>query len=424
MKQPVFLPTEILLPGPAAAPEKWAVLACDQFTSQPEYWQQAEALVGDAPSTLHIIFPEVYLEQPGGEARIAGIHAAMQKYRHSVLTQAVNGFVYVERTTPSGTRCGLVGCVDLEDYSYEAGAAPRIRPSEGTLVERIPPRLAVRRGGALECPHILMLADDAACTVIEPIGEKKAALAPLYDFTLMLEGGRLQAWAVTDAADIAAVQAALAALEEAPAFAARYGAAAGAAFALAVGDGNHSLATAKALWEETKQNLTPQQQENHPARYCMVELCNIQSAAIGIEPIHRVVFGPSAEEFRLALEDYARQNAVGISADGDQRFTLLYEQYEEEIHLRDAREALAVGSVDAAIAWCAQSHPGLRVDYVHGEDAVRQLAAGGAVGLLLPPFEKSDLFRGVALGGVLPRKTFSMGHATEKRYYMECRAIL
>ncbi len=425
MEKPVFVPDEILLPAHDIDKGRWAVLACDQFTSEPEYWADAEAAVGKAPSTLRIILPEVYLEEEGTEARIADIHTAMARYRDELLNERIHGFVYVERDISTGTRQGLVGCVDLDAYSYEKGAEARIRPSENTVVERIPPRLAVRRGAALESPHILMLVDDEACAVIEPLGEKKDNLPLLYDEELMLGGGRVRGWAVTSEADIATITAALAALEDEAAFAARYGAST-APFPLAVGDGNHSLATAKALWEEIKPGLSPEERLRHPARLCLVELENIQSPAIDIEPIHRVVFGLSDEEFMRACEGYCGENGVAPSRDGngEQSFTLLCGDKRTELSLQGARQALTVGSVEAILAYAQKTAPAMRVDYVHGEDSVAGLVAQGALGLLLPPLEKADLFRGVALGGVLPKKTFSMGHAVEKRYYMECRKIL
>ncbi len=290
-KNPVFTAADILLPGEGADMQKWAVMACDQFTSQPAYWDKVDKLVGSAPSTLRIILPEVYLEQPGVDGRISAIHAAMADYQKNVLGRAVKGFVYIERHISTGVRQGLVGCVDLEEYEYDRTKTPRIRPSENTVVERIPPRLAVRRGGVLESPHILMLIDDAGETVIEPLGKKKADLEKLYDVDLMLGGGRLEGWAVTSAADIEAIYAAIAALEDADTFNQKYGTKGETPpFPLAVGDGNHSLATAKASWEELKNHLPAPQLENHPARYCLVELENVQSPANAIEPIHRVVF--------------------------------------------------------------------------------------------------------------------------------------
>lgn len=306
-----FIAADILLPAPQTDMGLWPALACDQFTSQPEYWQKAEALTQNAPSTLHITLPEAYLESPDVDGRIAAIHTAMADYRARVLTRGVHGFVYVERATQSGVRQGLVGAVDLEAYSYEKGSAPLVRPSENTIVERIPPRLAVRRGAPLETPHIMMLLDDAACGVVEPFAKKKAALEKLYDTELMLGGGHIAGWAVTDAADIAAVENAVAALGTQAAFDAKYPDAAGRPpLAVAVGDGNHSLATAKAHWEEIKAALPPAARQSHPARWCLVELVNVHSPALGIEPIHRAVFGVSMTELAGAFLSFAARHGA------------------------------------------------------------------------------------------------------------------
>ena len=254
-----FGPAHILLPGENIPLEKWGCVACDQFTSDRAYWEQADAAVGDCPSTLRLILPEVYLEDEDAAQRVENIHAAMDEYSRDVLTRAVDGFVYVERTEQSGrVRQGLVGKIDLEAYSYEKGARPAIRPSERTVTERIPPRMAVRRGAALETPHVMMLADDPGCTLVEPIGAHKSELKKLYEGELMQGGGHIAGWAVEDPAMLAQIDAALAALGSQEAFDAKYPQVRGAKpLTLAVGDGNHSLAAAKACWEELKATLTP-----------------------------------------------------------------------------------------------------------------------------------------------------------------------
>ena len=401
MSEACFTAADILLPAAGVPLDPWACIAVDQFTSQPEYWQRAEQRAENKPSTLHIVLPEAYLGTPQEDARLQSIRRTMEDYRHTFLTRKVHGYVYVERTHMDGTiRQGLVGAVDLEAYDYTSGAKPAIRPSESTVVERIPPRLKVRRGATLETPHVMMLADDAGCTLIEPIGQIKDTLPPLYDGELMLGGGRLRGWAVEDPALIAQIDAALAALADPAAFARRWPAAKGQEpMVLAVGDGNHSLATAKAYWEELKPSLTEEQRRTHPARWCLAEVCNVHSPAIEIEPIHRVVFGVSAKELYAALDAVALANPPA---------------------------PLTVGSVEAFLADYLPRHPGVTVDYIHGESVAMALAADPAkpaTAILLPDFAKADLFKGVVLGGVLPRKTFSMGHAEEKRYYNECRVI-
>ncbi len=429
MEKPVFYPAEILLPAQETDLGLWATLACDQFTSQPEYWKKAEQLVGEAPSTLKMVLPEVYLEENDVENRINSIHTAMDEYEKTILTQKVEGFIYIERTCQSGqVRQGLLGNIDLEDYSFEKGATVRIRPSENTVVDRIPPRLAVRRQAGLEAPHILMLLDDDKKSVIEPVGGYKNRLPQLYDQELMLGGGRIQGWAVTNPDDISEITKAITALESSEKFHNKYGTTQDSAcFVFAVGDGNHSLATAKAAWEEIKADLSPEQQKNHPARFCLVELENVQSPAIEIEPIHRVVFEADApcllHSFALFASTVGAKICRTNCVDGGQSITIVGDEGRVDLCIQNAPSPLAAGTVEAFLTYYEEDHPEMRVDYVHGEKAVEDLVANGAVGILLPPFEKSDLFRGVALGGVLPKKTFSMGHAEEKRYYLECRKI-
>ena len=422
-----FAPAHILLPSEQIPLEKWGCIACDQFTSDRDYWQKAEAAAAGSPSTLNMILPEVYLEEDDVDARISAIHAAMDDYTRNVLTRAVDGFIYVERTEQSGrVRQGLVGRIDLEAYSYAEGAVPAIRPSEHTVESRIPPRMAVRRGARLETPHIMMLADDPGCTLIEPIGEKKEQLRKVYEGDLMLNGGHIAGWAVEDPALLAQIDSALNALGSQEAFDARYPQAKGGApLTLAVGDGNHSLAAAKACWEELKKTLTPEQQLTHPARWCLAEVCNVHSPAIEIEPIHRVLFNVDCGAVLLALIAWSDSNMAGICF-GDskqQAFTLAGPHVSNVLSFEDPVAPLTVGTVDEFIEYFMARHSEARVDYVHDEPAVRALTRQGGVAFLLPPFEKSDLFKGIVMGGVLPRKTFSMGHAEEKRYYIECRRI-
>lgn len=417
----IFTPAHILLPKADLPLNKWACVACDQFTSQPEYWEAADAQVGNDPSALRIVLPEIYLEQPGVEGRIAAIQSTMADYRCNVLTRAVDGFIYLERTQMDGSiRAGILGTVDLDAYSFDRALKPAIRPSENTVVSRIPPRLAVRRGAILESPHVMMLVDDADQTLVEPVAAVKDSLNKVYDGDLMLEGGHITGWAVTDPALIGRIQAALDAIGSQEGFDAKYPQAKGQVpLTMAVGDGNHSLATAKAYWEELKVSLTPEEQEDHPARRCLVELVNVHSPAIQMEPIHRVLFGTDQETVLTALKGYT---TVQSGSEGEQSVTLIGKEGEELLSLTPTHP-LAVGTVEGFVEQFLKNHPDTSVDYIHGADTCRQLAAKGGVAILLPDFEKSDLFKGVVLGGVLPRKTFSMGHAQEKRYYLECRSI-
>lgn len=422
-----FVPASILLPRPEIPLGRWACVACDQFTSQPEYWQAARARSAGCPSALDLVLPECELGAPDIAGRIRGIQDAMRRYRNEVLTRRVEGFVYLERTLLDGSiRAGLLGAVDLEQYSYEKGSRPVVRPSENTVVERIPPRLAVRRGAALELPHVMMLVDDDERTVIEPVGAGKDALEKLYEGDLMLDGGHIAGWAVTDPAQIDRILAALDRLGSAAVFDCKYPDAAGQPpMTLAVGDGNHSLATAKAFWEELKPTLSAEERARHPARWCLAEVCNIHSPAIQIEPIHRVFFGAQAGAVRADLLNYAAARKLDPTpgVPGAQTVVLCEEGHTETLGFAHPAQPLAVGTVETFVEEFLAAHPGVTVDYIHGRDTAVDLVRQGATALLLPEFEKSDIFRGVVLGGVLPRKTFSMGHPQEKRYYLEARCI-
>src|SRR5215831_3578303 len=424
----------MLLPATGIDLEKWAVIACDQYTSEPEYWHSVEREVGNAPSTLHLIFPEAYLGTPDAAARIGRIQNAMRTYLKEGLLCEREGPVFVERTIGDRVRRGLMLELDLEQYDFGSESTSPIRPTEGTMVERLAPRIEVRRGADLELPHILVLIDDPACTVIEPVGAERRALAKLYETELMAGGGRVAGYAVDGARSERAVQA-LHALASPQAFAARYGVAAGTPVMLfAMGDGNHSLATAKAYWDSIKASLGM----DHPSRFALVEVENIHDPALEFSPIHRLLFGVSAdvrqaltEEFggRLSCTDVASgaamrervqaapssRHAAGVIGPGA-RFSV--------IEVADPQSTLPIGTfqpfVDRLIERGGASH----VDYVHGDEALERLAiSAGNVGLHLPALAKHDLLRMVVREGPLPRKTFSMGEANEKRFYMEARRI-
>ena len=398
-------PGVFYLPGEKADMEAWAVVACDQYTAQKDVWQRAYDFVGGQPSALRLIIPEAYLDE--SEQRVPKAQAAMDEYlRSGVLREAVRGMALVERRTQSGARLGLVLTVDLEAYSFAPDSKSEIRPTEGTIVSRIPPRQKVRRGAKLELSHVLLLCDDPLRTVIEPVYAHRDRLRLLYDTPLMLNGGHIRGWAVEDEETLNrvadAVRALKAALPEN-------------GILFAVGDGNHSLATAKAHWEEVKAGLADAEIKEHPARFAMVELNNIYDEALVFEPIHRVVFDTDGDavleilkEAELA-EDAAHPDLTLVTKRGDLSFRIT-----KPLH------SLPVGTVQALL----DRQPGLNLDYVHGEEAVRGIVEKeNAVGILLPPMDKSLLFPAVAKNGPLPRKTFSMGEANEKRYYMEARKI-
>ncbi len=428
---------QVYLPKKGIDLTKWAVIACDQFTSQPEYWEKAAEIVGNAPSTLNLIFPEAYLEQPGEAERIASIQATMRRYLDEGILEPREGFIYVERSVDGKTRRGLMLCLDLEHYDYTKGSTSLIRATEGTIIERLPPRMKIRTGAPLELPHILVLIDDPHRTVIEPVGEAKAKLEKLYDFDLMLGSGHLTGYAVSQALEDQVV-AALRDLAKPEVFAAKYGISKDSPVLLfAMGDGNHSLATAKAVWERMK----PEVGLNHPARYALVEIENVHDEGLEFEPIHRVLFGlkknifaslqhyfghnfsltpvDSAEEM-IARVDRAHgpKHVIGVVSDGG------WVHY-GVIEIDHPASNLPVGTLQAFLDVFMKESGADRIDYVHGGDVVVNLGRQhGNVGFYVPGMDKSDLFKTVILDGALPRKTFSMGEAHEKRFYMEARKIV
>lgn len=409
----IFNRADILLPR-QACPEKWAVIACDQFTSDGAYWQRVRQQVGQAPSTLHMILPEAELGAPDEEQKISAINAAMAAYVDGNVFQTFeNCYIYVERRLLNGSvRPGLIGAVDLQAYDYRPGSVSPIRATEQTVLERIPPRQRVRQDAVLEFPHVLMLCDDVQKTLIEPITACRDTLPKLYDFDLMEGGGHITGWLVSG-------ETAQAFDERFARFAAsvpeKYADLSGAPVVLAVGDGNHSLATAKSCYEQLLQQQPETAQGPCPARYALVELENIHDEAQLFEPIHRIVTHVQPERL---LRDVQK-----LCAPGGYPVTVLLPDGQKELLLDRSRGEMAVAVLQQFLdGWLAEN--GGSIDYIHGEAELRQLARQqDAVGFLLPPMEKHSLFRGVIAGGVLPRKTFSMGHAREKRYYLEGRKI-
>ena len=409
-----FLPADILLPKTKEM-EKWAVVACDQFTSDQAYWDRVRANAGDAPSTINLILPEAELGTEQEAAHTALINETMAKYiAEDVFTVYENCFVYVERTLEDGSvRMGLVGMVDLDAYDYSAGSDSRIRATERTVVERIPPRQRVRRNAPIELPHILMLCDDHDKVLIEPVAAKKDSLQKIYDFDLMEEGGHITGWLVTGEA-VEQFNAAL--TRYSATVASKYEGLPGVPMVFAVGDGNHSLATAKSCYEELKAQNPGADLSAHPARFALVELENIHDPAQVFEPIHRVVVKTDARALLAALEAEA-------CAEGGYPVTWYIGKESGKIFLDRAKSELTVGVLQSFLDEYLAKHEG-EIDYIHDDDELIRLAdQENAIGFLLPAMEKSQLFRGVIADGVLPRKTFSMGHAREKRYYLEGRKI-
>ena len=383
----------------------WPVVACDQYTAQKDKWEEADHLVGDAPSALRLIIPEAYLDE--SDARVPKAQAAMEEYlEKGILKEAVSGMVLLCRTTQSGPRLGLVMTVDLEKYDFDPAAHSPIRPTEGTILSRIPPRQKVRRGASLELSHVLLLCDDKERSIIEPVYAAREKLRPLYDVNLMLDGGRAQGWAIEDEETLQKIADAMLALKEKTP---------NDGILFAVGDGNHSLATAKAHWQEVKKSLPESEWESHPARFAMVELNNIYDESLIFEPIHRVIFGATASHVKELLKEAA------LSLELDQPdLVIVTETGDLPLKITHPLHTLPVGTVQKLL----DQDTSLNLDYVHGEEAVRQIVEEEhAVGILLPAMDKSLLFPAVEKGGPLPRKTFSMGEANEKRYYMEARRI-
>ena len=412
--QDLYLKTgELLLPAPHVDPTAWACIACDQFTSDPQYWSEAEAFVGNRPSALKLILPECDLSQSA--ARVPQIHQTMKDYlaQGALCSGVRDGFILTERSTGSGARVGLVVLLDLEGYDYRKGSQSPVRATEGTIEERIPPRLSIRRGAALELSHVMMLIDDPMMSVVEPLFEKRDQLRQLYDFPLMMNGGHLSGYAVTDPADLQGVFAALHQLQSRS------------NLLYAVGDGNHSLATAKAYWEELKPTLSAAERENHPARYAMVELENLHDDALVFEPIHRVLYGFDGDTLLDELEKYAMAMGCTLAGgEGEQDIDVVFEGKQVRLSVCGSPYPMAVGTLQAFLDEWMPKHPETRVDYIHGEAALRKLVAGErAVGFLLPALDKNELFPAVEKLGSLPRKTFSLGEAIDKRYYMEARRL-
>ncbi|MBP3878681.1 MAG: DUF1015 domain-containing protein [Lachnospiraceae bacterium] len=416
-----FAPADILLPQ-CGDMSKWAVVACDQFTSQPEYWEETDRIVGDSPSARKLILPESDLKAPDVDDRIRLINETMETYVSEGLFRTLrDSLVYVERTISDGrVRKGLVGMFDLETYDFTPGSGALMRATEGTVLERIPPRLKVRKDALIELPHIMVLIDDPDNTVIGPCAAEKPLMEVLYDFDLMQGGGHVSGWNLT-AAQKSRTAAALKALTSPEVQEAKYGLKGAAPLLYAVGDGNHSLATAKQAYENLKK-VTPQSEwANLPARFCLAELVNNHDDGLSFEPIHRVVFDVNPSALLDALKGFY-PGAYEGSGEGHV-LHYVYAGGEGCVTAPDPRVQLCVGTLqnflDDYLKKCGGS-----VDYIHGEETVRRLSEGqNRVGFLLPPMAREDLFRTVMADGVLPRKTFSMGNAEDKRYYLEARSI-
>ena len=413
----IFKSADILIPQGVDF-TKWSVVACDQYTSEPSYWEDVRRIVGDSPSTLNIIYPEVYLGEENGEERIKSIHETMQRYLDDGLfLEILDSLIYVERTQSDGrTRRGIIGALDLEEYDYTKGSQSKIRATEGTIVERIPPRKRVRLGAPLELPHIIMLIDDREKNIIEPLADKKARFDKLYDFDLMKNSGHLTGYLVDDEVkrDILAKIERLGDVDE---FRKKYGVKDKGVLMFAAGDGNHSLATAKSCWDEIKKDLTEKERESHPARYALVEVMNIHDDALEFEPIQRVIFDTDPEKLLAAFKSYYKTGNKG------QRIDYAYAGNEGSIYVENPSSNLPVGTLQNFLDKYLAENGG-RIDYIHGNDVVKKLAAEeNTIGFMAHAMSKNELFETVIKDGALPRKTFSMGEAADKRFYLEVKRI-
>ena len=406
-----FNRSDILIPKDVDM-QKWSVVACDQYTSEPEYWNEVEKTVGDAVSTFKITLPEIYLEKGGVAEKIEKINATMLDYiNREIFNEYKNSYIYLERTLSDGSvRQGIVGMVDLEEYDFSKGSQSLVRATEGTVLERIPPRVKIRENASLELPHVMLLIDDKEKKIIEPLADMK--LRKVYDFELMQGGGHVRGYLVENADELDEKFAGLADKE---AFEEKYGVFGKGVLQYAVGDGNHSLATAKTCWEALK----AQGVKDHPARFALAEVVNLHSDSLKFEPIHRVVFEVDAENFVKEFRSY-----LGADTTPDKQWAeIVFGEKKERLYIHSQKSNLSVGSVQSFVDYYLERFGG-KIDYIHGDEVVAELCKEqNTVGILLGTMQKEDLFPTVILDGALPRKTFSMGHACDKRFYLECRKI-
>lgn len=400
---------------------KWSVVACDQYTSEPEYWNSVREIVGSNPSTLNLTLPEIYLEESDVEERIKKINQNMEELVNmDFFNEYSDSMIYLERTQEDGkVREGLMGIVDLEDYSYEKGSQTLIRATEKTVIERIPPRVKVRENALLELPHIMILIDDEKKNIIESLKNKVTESDIVYDFDLMKNGGHIKGYVLNNET-MDEIDNQLKNLADQSTFDAKYNVKDKGVLLFAMGDGNHSLATAKACYENLKKTMSEEEYLNHPARYALVELVNLHSKALEFEAINRVIFDTNPEDLIEKLKEYYVINKNG----NGEKFEIITKDIDEVWYIENPKSNISVGSIQMFLDEYLKDHPG-KVDYIHGEDVTKELTHKNEnnVGFIFDAMPKSELFKTVILDGSLPRKTFSMGHSYDKRYYLEARKI-
>ncbi|CDB91439.1 putative uncharacterized protein [Clostridium sp. CAG:302] len=399
---------------------KWSVVACDQYTSEMDYWNEVEKIVGSSPSTLRITLPEIFLEDSDVNERINKINDTMKEYLdEDLFYELKDSMIYLERTQADGrVREGLMGMVDLEDYSYEKGSQTLIRATEKTVIERIPPRLKVRENALLELPHIMILIDDEKKKIIEDLKNEVTDSDVVYDFDLMENGGHIKGYKLNNDS-MTKVEEGLEALCDKEYFEKKYNVKDKGILLFAMGDGNHSLATAKANYENLKKTMTPDEYLNHPSRYALVELVNLHSEALEFEPIHRVIFDTDVNKLIEELYKYYDINEEG----NGQYFELVTKDIDKKLYISNPKSNIAVGSIQMFLDEYLKDNKG-KLDYIHGDETTKNMGMEeNNVAILFEAMPKEELFRTVILDGALPRKTFSMGHSYDKRYYLEARKI-
>ena len=399
---------------------KWSVVACDQYTSEMDYWNEVEKIVGASPSTLRITLPEIFLEDSDVNERINKINDTMKEYLdEDLFYELKDSMIYLERTQADGrVREGLMGMVDLEDYSYEKGSQTLIRATEKTVIERIPPRLKVRENALLELPHIMILIDDEKKKIIEDLKNEVTDSDVVYDFDLMENGGHIKGYKLNNDS-MTKVEEGLEALCDKEYFEKKYNVKDKGILLFAMGDGNHSLATAKANYENLKKTMTPDEYLNHPSRYALVELVNLHSEALEFEPIHRVIFDTDVNKLIEELYKYYDINEEG----NGQYFELVTKDIDKKLYISNPKSNIAVGTIQMFLDEYLKDNKG-KLDYIHGDETTKNMGMEeNNVAILFEAMPKEELFRTVILDGALPRKTFSMGHSYDKRYYLEARKI-
>ena len=414
-----FKSANILLPKNVDM-TKWSVVACDQYTSEPECWKEVNDVVGDSPSTLRLTLPEIYLESDNVNERISEINNTMEEYvNNDLFVEYKDTMIYLQRTQNDGKiREGLIGVVDLEDYSFEKGSQTLIRATEKTVIERIPPRVKVRENALLELPHIMILIDDDKKDVIEPLSRLVSENDKVYDFDLMQKGGHVKGYKLNkDIIDN--INEKLELLADQNNFNKKYGVSDKGVLLFAMGDGNHSLATAKTCYENLKKTMSEEEYLNNPARYALVELVNLHSSALEFEPIHRVVFNTDPHNMLSELYKYYEINEDG----NGQEVEIVTKDFDKKIYISNPKSNIAVGSIQMFLDDYLYKNEG-KIDYIHGDDTTREMGSDvNNIGFLFKVMGKEELFKTVILDGALPRKTFSMGHSYDKRYYLESRKI-